>query len=972
LALVLVTSYQAITNRRFDAANGVTGELLAGLSVGQSFMARYDGLSGVELHLGTYFQGTGPARSSLVFHLMECGMPNLDCGTLSNQVIPDSDFRNPNSRVLATVRLPAGTQLEENEWYLFSFPPIADSQDNYYYVEIESPDGAPGHALTIFRWQPDTNNPQGDPYPNGAIYLNGRPQRGDLAFGLHYQPSPLSAALQISRDMSTNLSGAAIPLLIGMTIVLAGTLLYLLSALRDPERRRRWLRRWSLPFVLGVALLSGLLYMFVIPPWQGPDEHAHFAYAAMLDHYNFDYDKLQDIYSSGQAPDKQLVDAVNASMARYDFTRLVSGHPAPGSPPDAGATLLTALGKPPTYYWLGAVALRAARVLGLADDPYANPDTALIVLRGVSILLGMVVVALAWLAARIITSRAPGSPEGAEGLPRVERGDRGDEGNWLVLLLPLTVAILPMHTFDIAIFDNDVLADVAVSSLFVVLAVLMRRPSGWRALALVALAIALTVGGIFTKPTAEAAAPMLAAGLLVWIGLLVTRALDRRGMRNVEFGMRNESTSSTPHSAFVTSRRRALVVPGVIFGLLVLLAAGTLLAAYQPLNQTAGWIYTWVPLQPVVRVASPTAHDGSYVLDLGPKGDQQSTAFQTILPPVYHPAMKITVAGWVRVAPGAGKPLIASPAAVMRIEDGASPRARTDLLLDPAGTWQPISATADIKDGYRQIVLRIVSNNQRAQFDDFTLQVDQGNATWHDPVFQPTLINPSAESGFLGLRPELASRLPVNFVSAANVLPNPQPFDKVGLWGQYGSQQYDSFWGDFGWLSIPLPESLYTGLGLLTIAALAGLIVRVVRRWMLHADGGWTTNDWLGFIVLFSLVATIAGTYTWQMMQLATRNLTAGLSGRYLFVLIVPLAWLLLAGLGSISALVRSFVRRLYSYAALRNGTRASGAGVPSSSAHEGTAADSVLPWAAWLCVIGLTLFAAYCLLTLIIPYYYA
>ncbi len=881
LVLVLVTSYQAVTTRRFDDANGVTGELLSGSSVGQTFVARYDSLSGVELHLGTYATGTGPARASLVLHLRE--------GPSVAQGVPGRD--------LATARLPAGSPLTENSWYLFSFPPINDSQDRPFYIEVESPDGAPGRALTLYWWHPNPGDTKSDPYADGRAYLNGQPRRGDIAFGLHYEASPISVAGQVTRAISANLPGPAMLLLFGGAMVALGALLYLLTTLRELAPRRRWLRRWSLPFVLGLTLLSGLLYLFLLPPWQGPDEHAHFAYSALLDRYNLDYAQVEAIYQQRRAPDKALTDAINASMARHDFTRLFGGTAEPGAPPDAGATLYSALGKPPAYYWLGAVALRFARLLGIDANPYTDPDASLLVLRSVSLALDMLVVALAWLAARIISV---------------------DDGSWLILLLPLTVALLPMHTFDTTMFNNDVLAEVAVSAIFVVLAALLRWPTGWRAVALAVLAVLLAVGGLFTKSTAEAALPLLAAGFLAWIGLLVTIALNRRAIRRTEGkGLRTEATPPLSSSVLnhQSSALSPLLVPGVMVGLLAVLGLGTLLVAYVPQDQTAGWVTSWVPLQPVPRTATPTAHDGRFVLDLGPRGHQVTLARQTLLPPVYHPVMTATVSGWVRTAPGAGKPLVQSPLAVMIIASNGSQISHSNVPLKPNSVWQPISTTAHLVEGAQQITLLLTSADQKAQFDDFTLQVDEGAVVWHDPIFQPTLVNPSAESGFVGLRPELARLLPVTMVAVAEVMPNPQPFDKLALWGYYANGQYASFWGNFGWLSIPLPDSLYTVLTIISVLALTGLAVGLVARgWGLAsllapspqplATSPWFAG-WLGFVALFSLVATVVVSYAWQTMLLATQNQTAALSGRYLFVLIIPIAWLLLAGLDTIFILSR-------------------------------------------------------------------
>jgi hypothetical protein len=89
----------------------------------------------------------------------------------------------------------------ENPWYLFSFPPIPDSQNRVFYIEVESPDGQPGSALTLFQWKPVA---QSDPYPQGTAYANGKPQRGDLAFGLRYSSSPLDAWAQMGRAASVN------------------------------------------------------------------------------------------------------------------------------------------------------------------------------------------------------------------------------------------------------------------------------------------------------------------------------------------------------------------------------------------------------------------------------------------------------------------------------------------------------------------------------------------------------------------------------------------------------------------------------------------------------------------------------------------------------------------------------------------------------------------------------------------------
>ncbi len=41
-------------------------------------------------------------------------------------------------------------------------------------------------------------------------------------------------------------------------------------------------RRRLLGLLLAMALLGGVLYAAVVPPWQSPDEPGHFEYVALL------------------------------------------------------------------------------------------------------------------------------------------------------------------------------------------------------------------------------------------------------------------------------------------------------------------------------------------------------------------------------------------------------------------------------------------------------------------------------------------------------------------------------------------------------------------------------------------------------------------------------------------------------------------------------------------------------------------
>src|SRR5437762_7391484 len=169
---------------------------------------------------------------------------------------------------------------------------------------------------------------------------------------------------------------------IGALLVIAAggivwALVWLPPIFGDPERRKRWLLRWSLPVSLAAALVNGLLFMLVVPPWQGPDEYSHFAYAVLLDTHNLDDRQVKSLDLDFRDRDNALVSAVNASADRHDFTRLFTGSAAPGTPTDVGPTIFQQNRQPATYYWLCAVGLRVARALGAPADPYTNPEAAL-------------------------------------------------------------------------------------------------------------------------------------------------------------------------------------------------------------------------------------------------------------------------------------------------------------------------------------------------------------------------------------------------------------------------------------------------------------------------------------------------------------------------------------------------------------------------------------------------------------------
>lgn len=921
---ILWTGYAAVVSPRFGHANSVTGNLLSGESVGQSLVARHDNLSGVELWLGTNSLQNDPSRPEMVVSLYSGSPPE-------------------RGRLLDTLVLPGGERIRENAWHLFSFAPIPDSRDRAFYVEIESPDGRAAHAITLFSWQA-ANDAGGDPYAQGTLYRNGEPVPGDLAFGLRYSPSPVAAWLAVARDVSANIPAV---IMIAILAAVAATLLWgilrLPAILRHPGRAAAWLSRWSLPVVLAIALLNGAIYVLLVPPWQGPDEHAHFAYAALLDRHGLDDAVVQQLQTPGNTGEDALINAIHASMDRHNFTRLLAGDPRPGAPANTGSSAYWELRQPTTYYWLCAAALRTVRSMGFKVDHYTNPESALLVMRFVSLILSLGVAALAWLAAVLITpSRRPAAAGTADAPATVP-------GPWLRIVLPFTVMLLPMHAFMASMANNDILAELAVSAVFVTLVALFRWPLGVRGLFLLTTAGLLTGLTAATKQSALAASiPLFFLGFIWWAWRVASHAWSRR-----------QASRAKPNSA-----GRVMAWSTVGFLLLATLAISALLII-GPDKGAVGWNTSVWPIVHADRQATDTAKEGSFVLQLDPDGGA-ATAYQMLLPSVYHPALTAHLTAWARVVPPEGTSSPQPGQARILMREGSRTAGEIRATLDPSGDWTQVVVTGTISESTRQLVVRLIGTGaHKVQFDNLSLKLESASGPWAGTLYGGRLLNPSFEVESVAVHPSLVKILPDEAWQIVDVALNDQPFHKLDLWRHYADMEYRSFWGNFGWVSVPLPEPLYVLLGILTLASILGLTLHGVARW-----GRWSHVEWLGVASLVTFLFTILVGFARQMMALSTLGIAAYPQGRYLFVLMLPICWLWVAGLFMFGSQIWQGVRRWLS--ARINHTTAPPLRPEVEVANTAqTPQPQPLAWALWLWLTMLLLFTGFCLLDLLVPYYY-
>lgn len=116
------------------------GELVSGVLVGQTFVAREDNLSGVAIKFATYSNRQN--TQAIEFHLRD-------------SVTATSDLR---------VAVVSAADLRDNQLHRFDFEPIVDSAKKTYFWFVTSPQSEAGNAVTV---DLDT----GDPYHEGSAYI---------------------------------------------------------------------------------------------------------------------------------------------------------------------------------------------------------------------------------------------------------------------------------------------------------------------------------------------------------------------------------------------------------------------------------------------------------------------------------------------------------------------------------------------------------------------------------------------------------------------------------------------------------------------------------------------------------------------------------------------------------------------------------------------------------------------------------
>jgi hypothetical protein len=204
-------------------------------------------------------------------------------------------------------------------------------------------------------------------------------------------------------------------------------------------------RQLSIILFLGIGLVHGLIYIFIVPPWQHNDEPNHFEYAWLIAHRNYlPGDSDSDPYLSRQ---------VVQSMVAHNFFDGM-GY-TPDLTPGVAVNLIgySQLTDPPLYYLIASIPIRFVEYVA----PAASIETLLYATRGASLILFLISLLAAY--GFICELTSPANPL-----------------RWLV---PITLALWPGF-IDVMTAVTNIAGEVLFFSLFLWFGTrLIRRGLSW-------------------------------------------------------------------------------------------------------------------------------------------------------------------------------------------------------------------------------------------------------------------------------------------------------------------------------------------------------------------------------------------------------------------------------------------------------------------------------------------------------------
>ncbi len=575
----------------------------------------------------------------------------------------------------------------------------------------------------------------------------------------------------------------------------------------------------KLAFIL--AALNGLVYTFLLPPWQHYDEPNHFEYIGLLTRSNR--------FPQPGDYDPALSQEIFASMQANGFYRDI---PHPEIPPGGlrGVPGYPQTDDRPGYYLLAALPVYALGSASLETQLYAA--------RLVSFLLFMVTILAAW---GIATELTPA----------------GHPLRWMV---PLGLGLLPPFVDLMTAVNSDVGA-IALFSLFLWgSARLIQR--GFNLVDL-AWALGAALAGAFTRSTAYPA--------LVFLPLAVLFSTARGRLRPLVWGL------------------AGLAVLGVLLGTV-------------DWGDAAWW--GRITFQPgATRRVDLQAPMGRYAFrikaSINPSRMAQINQLVALPPAESLKDKQVTVGAWI----WSNRPAQVDMPVLVSLDGGQEYRFPVQVDQTPhfyaytvtlQGTakrnWialrpfkvMPVQPTTVFYDGV-MLVEGDWPKDASLQFDS----ADGQTGVWGGKPFRNLVRNASAEWGWFHLRswvdrlgekilPDKGLNYPSVILYVFTDLAATRSYVNTVVENLFGS-----FWGYFAWGHVRLAAMVYPLMKALSLAALVGGVLSVVRkRWALP----WESIAFMGMLSLlvWSMALGRGAKYLFQLYRLWYPT------ARYGFIAIIP------------------------------------------------------------------------------------
>jgi hypothetical protein len=573
-----------------------------------------------------------------------------------------------------------------------------------------------------------------------------------------------------------------------------------------PAAATRRSARVAPALLAGLALLHGLLFAWLLPPWQTPDEPSEFEYAALVSEL-------------GRVPaftdvDPALERRIAGSLTRQHFFEYLTGHSPPTTPrtmDDVRAIFFMPRqvgSDPPLYFMLAALPIRLMVARSI--------EAQLLALRLIGVLLTAGAVLCAYAAGR-------------ELLPR----------GGFAFAAGLIVALQPMFVFIGVGAGNDSLANLIGAALCWCIVLLARRGfSPRRAVAL----LALMLLGLFTKRTLLPEILLLALLAGGWAIVRLARV-------------------PWPLLARLGAALALLLVVG--------LGARAAIAGSRSERLAADW------------VDPPTGADAPRVLS-SPGASQP--ALELAPGAIALQALPDITAEWAQNQPLDFRARVwtanGTARGVVAIDFGWA-KTEIPFVTDKRTRFVQVQTFVPLYCPYVHVVLR--SEEGMIYADQLIAESDRrrglnllSNADVTTPGLRPGA--PLAQ-----LRRYLRAReLAWVWRSGRLLEPPPLGWDLARIF-------FASFWGQFGWMSLPLVGATPWE-GALALVCLGGMLGTL--GWLASPHCAWWQRRAVGVLLLVvacEMLFPLLNAYTQPRSQAIQQ-------GRYLFPALAPLALLLTLG----------------------------------------------------------------------------